>query len=419
MDSKQNFHLKTNHWSLDNLNHSSPRSRPKVLLVGTVDMHLRLDLMHHLKDCFEIAALGSNPNLKNRFQGAGFDYHYYILNRQVHPLMDMITLAQLVWMFQQLQPQIVHTFSAKPCALARQAARLAGIPVVIGTLTGLSSLYASEKFSIRLIRGVYEPLQRFACHTADLTIFQNRDDWRKYVDIGIVPESKSTVIPGSGVPTDLFDPSRITPVEKRRLREELGIQPDELVVTLVSRVIRTKGVLEFMAAAKELKPQYPKVRFLLVGPNDTGNVYRLTSDELNQLKQTVIWPGPRRDIPAVLATSDIFVFPSTHMEGVPRVLLEAASMGLPIITTDSPGCNEVVEEGVNGFFVPASDITTLCKHIIHLVQNPQLRQSFGEASRRCAREQFDLSIIADQTRHIYNQLLSSKSLLSERNPLIS
>jgi glycosyltransferase involved in cell wall biosynthesis len=419
MDSKIVSRLKNIPWSLDNTSPSLSGYRPKVLLVGTVDVDLRLDLMHQLKDSFEIAAMGSNPDLEERFQEAGFDYHNYILNRRVHPIVDLVTLAQLVWMFQQLQPQIVHAFSAKPCALARQAARLAGVPVVIGTLTGLSSLYASEKLSIRLIRAVYEPMQKYACHTADLTIFQNHDDWRKYVEIGIVPESKSTVIPGSGVPTDLFDASKVTQAEKRRRREELGIQPDELVVTLVSRVIRTKGVLEFMAAAKKLRPQYPNVRFLLVGPNDTGNVYHLNSDELDQLKQTVIWPGPRRDIPAVLAISDIFVFPSTHMEGVPRVLLEAASMGLPIITTDSPGCNEVVKEGVNGFFVPAKDVETLCDYIIRLVQHPQLRQAFGEASRRRALECFDLSTIAEQTRQIYHQLIASKNLLPESTSLPS
>jgi N,N'-diacetylbacillosaminyl-diphospho-undecaprenol alpha-1,3-N-acetylgalactosaminyltransferase len=101
------------------------------------------------------------------------------------------------------------------------------------------------------------------------------------------------------------------------------------------------------------------------------------------------------------------------MEGVPRVLLEAASMGLPIITTDSPGCNEVVEEGVNGYFVPANDVETLCENIIRLVQNPRLRQAFGEASRRRARERFDLSIIAEQIRQIYHQLMASKKLLPE------
>lgn len=383
-------------------------SKPKVLLVGTVDVDLRLDLMHRLDGSFNVAAVGSNPDLEERFLNAGFKYYNYSLHRQVNPLMDLYSISQLVMLFRRLKPDIVHAFSAKPCALARQAARLAGVPVVIGTLTGLSSLYATDDFSVRLVRSVYEPLQKLSCYISDLTTFQNHDDWRKYTQIGIVSEEKSMVIPGSGVPTEKFDPKKISRQEKLKLREELGIKPGEIVVTLVSRVIRTKGVIEFMEAAKRMKADYPAVRFLLVGPNDADTIYSLDASELSELEENILWPGPRRDIPTVLAISDIFVYPSTHMEGIPRVLLEAASMGLPMITTDSPGCNDVVQDGVNGFFVPAEDPETLSTLITRLIEQPELRNQFSQAARRCAVERFDLSIISDQTCDIYNSYLENK-----------
>jgi len=395
-------------WTVDPVYRIISTALPKVLLVGTIDVDLRLDLMRKLDGSFNIAAVGSNPDLEDRFLGAGFNYYNYNLHRQVNPLMDLYSISQLVALFRRLKPDIVHTFSAKPCALARQAARLAGVPVVIGTLTGLSSLYASEDFSIRLIRSVYEPLQKFACSISDLTIFQNSDDWRRYTRIGIVSEEKSMVIPGSGVPTSQFDPDKISPEEKKELRVELGIKPDDFVVTLVSRVIRTKGVIEFAEAAKLMKNSYPNVRFLLVGPNDTDTIYSLSSKELSELEENVIWPGPRRDIPTILAISDIFAYPSSHMEGIPRVLLEAASMGLPIITTDSPGCNDVVHEGVNGFFVPAQDSQLLRASITKLIEQPDLRHAFGKAARRIAIEHFDLSIIAEQTCDVYTRYLADK-----------
>jgi glycosyltransferase involved in cell wall biosynthesis len=396
-------------WEKTPLAGMASRSKPKVLFVGTVDVDLRLDLMKRLECDFDISAAGSNPDLADRFHAAGFKYHIYSLNRRVNPAMDLYSMSQLVSLFRKEKPDIVHTFSAKPCALARQAARLARVPVVIGTLTGLSSLYASETFSVRLVRSIYEPLQKVACYLSELTIFQNHDDWNNYTGIGIVSKEKSVVIPGSGVPVDKFNPAAISPKDKQNLRSELGIKPDEFVVTLVTRVIRTKGVIEFMEAAKIMKEHFPKVRFLLVGPNDTDTMNSLNPDEISELERSVIWPGPRRDIPMVLAISDLFAYPSTHMEGIPRVLLEAASMGLPIITTDSPGCNDVVQPGVNGFFVPAEEPEMLSDLIAKLIAQPELRNQFAKASRQCAVERFDLSIIAEQICDIYMHHLAHKN----------
>lgn len=386
-------------------------SLPKVVLVGGPDVDSRLELMRCLSTAFNMSALGSQSSLHARFLAAGFEYRTYHLNRQVNPLADLLTLGQLVSVFRRLKPQIVHTFDAKPGVWGRLAARWAGVPIVIGTLPGLGALYAHDGITLRLIRLIYEPLQKTASRLADLTIFQNHDDLHQFIAANIVSEEKAMVIPGSGVSTDLFAPSRVSDAEKMQLRSELGIKSDAIVVTMVSRVIRSKGVLEFMAAALRLGARYPKVHFLLVGPADEESIDRLDSTELAQLKQAITWPGLRRDIPAVLAMSSIFVLPSAFREGIPRVLLEAASMGLPIITTNSPGCNEVVEDGVNGFFVPTHNPEALSEAISRLVEQPELRQRFGHASRQRAVERFDLSIIAGQTHKVYRQLLAPKALL--------
>jgi len=384
-------------------------SLAKVVLVGGPDIDARLDLMHRLHDDFNISAVGSSESLHDKFIGEGFDYCSYHLSRKANPFLDLLTVGQMMFMLRKLEPQIVHTFDTKPGVLVRLAARLAGVPVVIGTLPGLGSLYASNGLMTRLIRFVYERLQKLACSVSDLTVFQNHVDARQFVAAGVVSQEKSTVILGSGVATDLYAPARVSEKEREQLRSELGVQPDAIVVCMVARVIRSKGVLDYMAAAQEVRARYPNVHFLLVGADDHESLDRLSPEELSQLGKSLTWPGPRRDIPAILALTNIFVFPSAYREGIPRVLLEAASMGLPIVTTDSPGCNEVVKNGMNGYVVPVHDPRALSRAILRLVEKPELRRRFGRLSRRRAVERFDISVVAEQTRSMYRQLLARKA----------
>jgi glycosyltransferase involved in cell wall biosynthesis len=387
-------------------------ARPRVVIVGGPDVDARIELMHRLDDAFDLNALGSHPGLEAKFSAEGFRYGSYRLSRRVDPIGDLATLSQLVLAFRRLRPQIVHAFDTKPGVWACLAARLAGVPAVVGTVTGLGSLYGGADLPTRLARRAYEMLQALACRASDRTVFQNREDPRQFVAAGITSPGKALVIPGSGVRTDVFAPDLISDQERARLRAELGIPPGRTVVTMVSRVMRSKGVLELMAAAREVGATHPQTHFLLVGPADEESLDRLSAAELAALRETVTWPGPRRDIALVLAASDIFVLPSAYREGIPRVLLEAASMGLPIVTTDSPGCNEAVEDGVNGLLVPVEDPTALARAIVRLVESPDLRRRLGQASRRRAVERFDLAVIAAQTGAMYRQLLARPANLA-------
>lgn len=385
-------------------------SLPKVMLVGGPDVDARLELMDVLKDAFNLSVLGTEPTLQDKFSAKGFSYNTYSLSRSANPFSDLQTVSELGRIFGQSRPQIVHTFDTKQGVWARLAARLAGVPVIIATLPGLGSLYASNSLKTRSIRVVYQKLQTLACHLSDMTIFQNHDDAHEFIKNGFVSEQKANVILGSGVSTEHFSPARVSAIQRSQLKNELGYLPDSLVVTMVSRVIRSKGVLEFMDAAKEVGAKQSNVHFLLVGSSDEESIDRLTPMEISQLRQAVNWPGPRRDIPTVLAMSDIFVLPSFYREGIPRVLLEAASMGLPIVTTDTPGCNEVVKNGVNGFLVQVNDSAALAEAILCLVEQPELRQSFGSISRQRAVKYFDLAIVAEQISLVYRNLLVGKGL---------
>ncbi|PYV44671.1 MAG: hypothetical protein DMG06_05525 [Acidobacteria bacterium] len=388
---------------------------PRVLIVGGPDVDARLELIHSIKDTFEIQVLGSSRELNEKFSAHGFEYQSFRLSRRAAAASDVMALTELVRILRYLRPQVVHTFDTKPCVWGRIAARLAGVPIIVGTLPGLGSLYSSNNLSTRVFRSIYQPLQRLACQCSDLTIFQNRDDAHQFISAGVVSGQKAMVVPGSGVCTDLLVPGRVSDSQKNQLRAELAIRPDQIVVTMVSRVIRSKGVLEFMAASRVVSQFCRQVRFLLIGPEDPDSVDRLDLEQLNQLKQTVTWPGPSRDVPAILGISDIFVLPSAYKEGIPRVLLEAASMALPIVTTNSSGCNEVVEDGVNGFLVPVHDSHALSQAIIRLVVQPKLRRQFGLISRQRAVERFDLKLIAAQIRSVYQELLTQKGLLDARD----
>jgi glycosyltransferase involved in cell wall biosynthesis len=380
-----------------------------VVIVGGPDVDARIDLMRHLNHGLQVGALGTSPALKKRFAHAGFDYRHYRLSRRANPFVDLWGLIQLVGEFRRSRPDIVHAYATKPSVWGRLAARIAAVPVVIGTLPGLGALYAKNDLKTSALRSVYQPLQTLACHWSDLTIFQNDDDIEQFIEAGIVTRRNATVVPGSGVSTKLFSRARISHAERACIRTELRIDPGTILVTMVSRVNRAKGVMDFCAAARRVGREFPQARFLLIGPRDEG-VHRLFSSELSQLKGTVNWNGARRDISKVLAVSDIFVLPSAYREGVPRALLEAASMELPIVTTDSPGCREVVSNDVNGYLVPVHDPPALGAAIGRLIHQPQLRRRFGEASRRHVVRRFDISVIADQTAAIYGRLLESKLL---------
>jgi len=385
-----------------------PRSRPRVLIVGGCDVQKRIDLMRSISDEFSFAAVGSEVELAMTFAEARFPYFYFPLRRGSSPLSDLRSLTLLRELFRLLRPDIVHTFATKPSVWGRLAARSAGVPIVIGTLPGLGSLYTLTDLRARAIRVIYERLQRTACRVSDLTIFQNEHDAREFTESGIVPAETATVIPGSGVRTDLFDPARFPRPQIERVRAEVGASDGDVVVTMIARVIRSKGVLVLAEAAERLRERHPQARFVLVGPVDRDSLDRLTDAEFERVVRAVAWLGERDDVGTILASSEIFVLPSFYREGVPRVLLEAAAMGRPLVATRVPGCEDVVVDGTNGFLIPPRDADALARAVSALIENPELRRRFGAASRALAVERFDLAAIARRTAAIYRDLLRRK-----------
>jgi glycosyltransferase involved in cell wall biosynthesis len=381
-------------------------ARPRVCLVGGPDIDARIDLMRQLRSDFDVFALGTSDRLVAVFAEAGFSYHRYPMSRGVNPLRDVWAFARLVRLFRRERPTIVHTFDTKPGVWGRLAARIAGVPIVIGTLPGLGSLYSSSSSVAKVIRLVYEPLQGLASRHADLTVFQNAQDAADFVERGVVAPDRATVIAGSGVRTDVFTPAARDAAPESR--SKLGLAPDALVVTMISRVTRTKGVLDFAAAATRIRATRPEIEFVLAGAADGESFDALTDRELDELDRSLRWIGFRDDVREILGFTDVFVFPSYYREGIPRVLMEAASMGLPLIAADAPGSTEVVEDGRNGFLVPPRDVEAITDAVLRLADDPELRSRLGEQSRALVMSRHDLGLIAEQTRARYRELLRAK-----------
>jgi glycosyltransferase involved in cell wall biosynthesis len=361
--------------------------------------------MERLEGQFDLCAVGTEPGLAASFASKGLRYRSYEMPRGVNPLRDMRAVWQLVRIFRAERPAVVHTFDTKPAIWGRLAARLAGVPVVIGTLPGLGSLYAAPGWKARTARLAYQPLQTIACRLSDLTIFQNEEDAREFERRRVVPAARTLVIAGSGIRTDVFAP--VDPESARRVRFEHGLR-DELAVLMVARVVRSKGVLEFAAAARTVRATNQAVRFVLVGPEDRASLDALTTTELEAVRGSVTWLGPRDDVREILGMADIFVFPSFYREGIPRALLEAASMGLPLVAADVPGSRDIVDDGVNGYLVPPRDAEAIVDAVLRLAASPELRVRFGEQSRERAVSRFDLGGVAARIESAYHELLAVK-----------
>jgi glycosyltransferase involved in cell wall biosynthesis len=379
---------------------------PRVLIVGGVDVRARIPLMERLRDEFELVAVGAGP--EPAFEGTGFRYLCYAPGQhaRVSPLDDARAFLALARIFRAERPRIVHAFDTKAGVWGCLAARLAGVPSAVGTVNGLGFLFRSDTWKQRLLSKSYQVLQTLACAASSATVFQNPDDARVFVETGMARREKVVLVPGSGVRTDRLDPARFSPEARAELRRSLGIEPADVAVIMVTRVIRSKGVLDLLAAARALRATRPRLRFVLVGAHEPESMDRLTEPELLSLRRELVWTGPRDDVPALLAAADVMAFPSGYGEGIPRVLLEAASMALPIVTTDSPGCREVVVPGVNGLLVPIGDADALAGALRQLADDPALRARLGENGRSRAIERFDLGVVAERTRNLYRELLA-------------
>ncbi|MCY7294345.1 glycosyltransferase family 4 protein [Alteromonas sp. a30] len=307
-------------------------------------------------------------------------------------LANLMLLLQVIKIFLKEKPDVVHNVAQKPVLMGTIAAHLCGAKRIVNALGGLGFVFMSKTTKAKILKYVMSTLYKLLFNLRrTVLILQNRDDYQFFVETIGVKQTHLCLIRGAGINIEQFSHQPFPNTDKVRF-------------TLVARMLKDKGVGEFLQAAKRVSDKLTNVEFVLVGDVDAKNPNAFTENELTRLAKDagVIWDGPSSQIFDVWKHSHVSVLPS-YREGLPKSLLESASVGRPIITTDVPGCREVVEDGKNGFLVPLYDVQTLAEKIQLLAENKSLRQEMGEISRKMAEEEFASHKVNEKTIHLYEQ----------------
>ena len=343
---------------------------------------------------FEVHVATPPSAAAGRIAEGGFEWHSIPLSRRsAHPLRELGTIRALMSLYRRLAPDLIEHATIKPVLYGGLAARLTRRPAVVTWMTGLGYAFITSGRAASLGRALLGRWYRWVLRRPGVrVIFENPDDRQIFLDRGWAEPSAAHLIKGAGV-----DPVQFTPAP------EPGGVP---VVALACRMLRDKGVGEFVAAARAVAETGRPARFALIGALDPGNPAAVSESTLRGWVDAgaVEWWGPKDDMPAVLRGAAVVCLPS-YREGLPRVLVEAAACGRAIVTTDVPGCREVVRDGVNGLLVPVRDAAALAEAIGQLLDDPARRRAMGAAGRVLMEREFSEERVVSATLGVYRDVL--------------
>lgn len=292
-----------------------------------------------------------------------------------NPIKDIIGFFSILRALIKEKPDEVFAYQAKTIIYGCIAAKLSGIKGIYALMGGLGSIFRNEESKViaKIILKIEYKVAFFCCKKV---FFQNRDDCKELINTGLIKEHKVVMINGSGVNLDKFSEKPIS---------------HNPVFLFVGRIIKDKGIIEYIEAAKIVKKKYPNARIQIVGYFDT-NPTAISKEEINKYVDngTIEYLGATDDVRPFLERCSVFVLPSYH-EGTPKSVLEAMATGRPIITTDAPGCRETVINGINGYLVPVKDIDELAGKMIWMIEHTEEAEKMGQESLRICKEKFDVN----------------------------
>lgn len=343
--------------------------------------HLIQDLASAGHDV-HVAAPGidGDPQISQRLRELGASPHDIPLKRVgMNPVSDLRTLLALVHLFRTVKPHTVLAYTIKPVVWGGIAARLARVPCFFALITGLGYAFTENAKGARaFLQRLLQVLYRVSLRGASGVIFQNPDDAAEFSDRGLLPvQLAPRIVNGSGVDTNDFSVADFPEYPTRFL--------------LIARLLGDKGIREFAEVARRFKDGNIPAEFHLVGPIDPSpNGLPETTVKQWHADGLLRWHGSLSDVRPAISSAHVYVLPSFYREGTPRTILEAMSMGRPIVTTDAPGCRETVEQGVNGFLVPVRNAEALAEAMRKFVGDPGAIAQMGAQSRRIAEEKYDV-----------------------------
>jgi len=310
---------------------------------------------------------------------------------------EFFTFLRILKIYYDLKPDLIHQVTIKPIIYGTIAASILNHTFVVNAISGLGFTFSSNGSS-KLLRHIVKVLLKISLKYAkSKIIFQNPDDFNLFISENLISNTQGVLIKGSGVNCKVF-----SPVSNEKNKEK--------IVVLPARMIIEKGIFEFVDAARLLHFQFPAVRFVLVGKIDSGNPSSIDYFQIMSWEKEGIieWWGHQSDMVALLNKSIMVVLPTFYGEGLPKVLLEAAACGKPIISTNVPGCKEIVRHEINGLLIPPKDEVALAEAIRRLLDNPDFAAQLGKNGREIVQNEFSESLVVEKTFEVYDLLLAGK-----------
>ena len=375
--------------------------RPRLLYLITEDWYFwshRADLARAAREAgYEVIVATRVTDHGERIRGEGFQLEpLEMVRRSRNPFREVIAVAELVRLYRRIKPDVVHHVAMKPILYGSLAAWLTRVPAVINAFAGLGYAFMDERNG--LLRWCVKTALRTVLRLGhSVVLVQNQDDRDRLVGEGVVSASRTRIIAGSGIDVALYS---VQP------------QPSGIpIVVLPARMLWDKGVGEFVEAARRLKHKGVHARFILVGRRDDHNPAAIPEIRLKEWVQegVVEWWGHREDMPAVYAAAMLVVLPS-YREGLPKVLLEAAACGKAMVTTDVPGCRDIVRDRFNGLLVSPRDSMALAAAIEELLPDQETREVMGQRSRTRVMAEWSGPRITEQVLGLYHDMVTVSAL---------
>lgn len=358
----------------------------KIMVVSSHTESLvwfRFDMLKKfLAEGHTVVAVG-NENLekwKNEFERYGIKYDsIYVSRNSINPFNDFHTLCSIYKIIKLHKPDKIFFYQAKTVIYGNIASRFCKIKDNYSLIAGLGSIFRDDNLKAKIIKFIMALEYKLALSFSKKVIFQNNDDLNEFVKLKIINREKTAIVNGSGVNLERFKPI-----------ENANVVPTFL---FIGRLIKDKGLMEYLEACKMIKSEYPNSRCMLIGPFDS-NPSAIKCADLNPYIENglIEYFGEQKDVVPYLNQCNVFVLPSYH-EGTPKSVLEAMACGKAIITTNAPGCRETVINGKNGFLIPIKNSCSLAETMKMFCNTPQLANKMGRISREIAEKKYDVNFV--------------------------
>jgi glycosyltransferase involved in cell wall biosynthesis len=365
----------------------------KIGLVANTDWYLfgyRKDLASELKNRDnDVVFVSPSQKYTKPLIKHGFKWTSIIFSRHgVNPIEEAKVFLSFFRTYRQQRFDLVHHFTIKAVIYGSIAAKLLSVQYIFNSITGLGTVFTSHRRGMKIVKRVVIVLYRIAL-SGTTVIFQNRSDLEYMVNLKLVPLTKCKLVRGSGVDSKVYYYS-----------PEPGGLP---AVLLTSRMIKEKGIWEYVKAAEHINSRKMLARFVLVGAPDEDNPSSIPKSQLMEWARAglIEWLGWREDVPDIIRSSNIVCLPTAYGEGLPKILLEAGAIGRAVVATDIPACRAIIRNGVNGLLVPPNDVEALTRALMLLIGDAEMRRSMGIRASEIVGTEFTTDKVNAETIALY------------------